>query len=402
MTREHRVRAALGAAGLGVALLAAGCAGADAGAPQEDQEEEVPHGYVEGAEETAEAQSRLVLADEDSGRVQVLDLITEEVTDLDPVEGVDGVTGDGRFAYLRASDDRTTHVVDSGVWTVDHGDHVHYYRTGIRPVGSVDGLVAEGAATDTALTALTGPDGTAAVLDRSALEDGSVEAVLPELDGGPVTPFAGRLVVAGGDDEGTVRVHGRDGAEEAVLDAACADPAGRAVTRRGLVMACADGTLLVTEGDDHEITGEPIPYPEGADGRAEEFHHRPGAAALATISTEGEVWLLDLAEGAWTRLDLPDAVAVAAVGEGASVLALDAEGTLHSLDPETGEENASTDLVAEVDRDRAPVIQLDTSRAYVNDARAGVVHEIDYNDDLRVARTFETELTPHHMVETGR
>jgi hypothetical protein len=401
MTREHRVRAALGAAGLGVALLAAGCAGADAGAPQEDQEEEVPHGYVEGAEETAEAQSRLVLADEDSGRVQVLDLITEEVTDLDPVEGVDGVTGDGRFAYLQASDEGMTHVVDSGVWTVDHGDHVHYYKTGIRAVGAVDGLVAARATADSALTALTGPDGTAAVLDRGALEDGSVEAVLPDLDGGPTTPFAGRLVVAGGDDEGTVRVHDREGAEEAVLDDTCAAPAGQAVTRRGMVLACEDGTLLVTEGDDGP-TSEPIPYPEGADGRAEEFHHRPGAAALATISTEGEVWLLDLSEGAWTRLDLPDAVAVAAVGEGASVLALDAEGTLHSLDPETGEENASTDLVTEVDRDHAPVIQVDTSRAYVNDARAGVVHEIDYNDDLRVARTFETELTPHHMVETGR
>ncbi|PBO14821.1 hypothetical protein CLM83_33980, partial [Streptomyces albidoflavus] len=39
----------------------------------------VPHGYVEGAEEQAEQQSRLVLADAGSGAVHVLDLISGKV-----------------------------------------------------------------------------------------------------------------------------------------------------------------------------------------------------------------------------------------------------------------------------------------------------------------------------------
>ncbi|MFI6578156.1 ABC transporter [Nocardiopsis sp. NPDC050513] len=400
MRPHHHVRNTLGAIGLGAVLLATGCAGAAARAPEEEQEEGVPHGYVEGAEETAEPQSRLVIADEDTGAVQILDLITEEVTDLEPVGSVDGVTTDGRFAYLLSSDERTTHVVDSGAWTVDHGDHNHYYRTEIRSVGTVADLVAEQVGTDTALTALTDPRGTTAVLDRSALEDGSVEVAVP--GGGELAaPFAGHLVVAGNGAPGEVGVHDRDGAALETLGDDCTEPRGQALTRRGLVIGCDEGALLVTEEDD-AITSEIIAYPEDADGRVEEFHHRPGAGALAAVSTEGDAWLLDLAEGGWTPLDLSDAVAVSAVGEGASVLALDSEGTLYSLDPETGEPNASTELLAGTDGEHAPVIQVDTSRAYVNDVRAGVVHEIDYNDDLRVARTFDTGITPHHMVETGR
>jgi hypothetical protein len=71
-------------------------------------------------------------------------------------------------------------------------------------------------------------------------------------------------------------------------------------------------------------------------------------------------------------------------------------------DPATGQERSRTDLLERVDAEHPPTLQVDTSRAYVNDVHAGRVHEIDYNDDLRLARTFETEVAPHHMVETGR
>ncbi|OOC54864.1 MULTISPECIES: WD40 repeat domain-containing protein [Nocardiopsis] len=401
MTREHRNTALVGAAGLSALLLAAGCAGQDARGAEEAPEE-TPHGHVEGARESAEPRSRLVVADARSGEVRVLDLVTEEVTGLDPVEGVDGIAGDGRFAYLSSSDHRTTHIVDSGAWTVDHGDHSHYYRAEIRAVGPLEGLVAGQASTDTALTALTGRDGGAAVLDRAALEEGEVGTAAPVPDGAAaVLPIAGRLLVAEGGAEGGVRVHDRSGSPLELLDDTCAQPRGQALTRRGAVIGCADGTLHVTE-DDGELTSTLVPHPDGAEGRTGEFHHRPGSATLASVSTGGEVWVLDLAEPGWTRLDLPGAVAVTAVGAGGPVLALTGDGTLHSLDPRTGEEYASADLLSGTDPEHAPVIRADTSRAYVNDAEGGVVHEIDYDDDLRVARTLDTGTTPHFMVETGR
>ncbi|MFE3459236.1 ABC transporter [Nocardiopsis aegyptia] len=405
MTSEHRPAAVLGAAGLGALLLLTGCAGAEpADSPAQEgasEGEEVPHGYVEGAEETSEPQSRLVVADTDTGDVRVLDLITEEVTELDPVADVDGITGDGRFAYLRSSDHGTTDIVDSGAWTVDHGDHSHYYRTGIAHVGALEDFAARGAVTDPALTSLVDEHGAARTLERPALEDGTIEPATAGPQGSATAlPFAGRLVVAGGGSDGRVRVHAREGAEEDVLDGTCTDPAGAAVTRRGLVVGCEEGTLHVTEDDD-ALHAETIPYPDGG-ARTESFQHRPGSAVLAALSTDGQVWVLDLSEPAWTRLDVSDAVAVNAVGEDTFVLVLTADGTLRSLDPETGEQEAETGLLDEVGADPAPTIRIDTGRAYVNDAEAGVVHEIDYNDDLRVARTLDTGIAPHLMVETGR
>src|SRR5690606_16192699 len=102
--------------------------------------------------------------------------------------------------------------------------------------------------------------------------------------------------------------------------------------------------------------------------------------------TDGDLWVLDLSAAEWRSTGLDGAVAATATGEEMPVLALTGDGTLHSLDPETGEEEASTALLDTVDPEHPPVLQADTSRAYVSDADAEAVHEIDYNDDLRTAR----------------
>ena len=378
-------------------LLLAGCA-AEPPRDEVPEAEETPHGYVEGAEEAAEPQSRLVLADADSGEVRLVDLITEETTELGTVPGADGIAGDGRFAYLNSSGDGMTEVFDSGVWTVDHGDHNHYYRTDTGPVGALDGVTAAAVVTDTVLTSVIDDAGTSLVLEREGLEDGTVSTVDPISEETSLAlPFAGGLVAV--DDDGAVRSLGRDGEPAETLDQTCADPQGAAVTRRGLVVGCAEGALHLTSEDD-ALEASVLPYP-GA-GRVESFHHRPGSAVLATLSTDGDPWILDLAAAEWRALDLDDPVTVTAVGEGMPVLALTGDGSLHSFDPQDGEETADAALVETIDPEHTPTLQVDTSRAYVNDAEAGLVHEIDYNDDLRTARTFEVDIAPHLMVETGR
>lgn len=381
-----------------ITLLASGCLG---GAPNasEPEDEETPHGYVEGAEETAEPQSRLVVADTDTGEVRLLDLLTEEVSELGRVPGADGITGDGRFAYLHSSGDGTTEVFDSGVWTVDHGDHNHYYRTGSGPVGSLETPGSPHVVTDTALTSVTGGEGASQVLDRSGLEGGTVEAadVFPRAEVAAY-PYKGALVTVDASD-GSVGSADRDGAPLETLDGTCTEPDGAAATRRGLVIGCAEGTLHITEQDD-ALTAETLTYP--GEGRAGPLHHRPASAVLAALSTEGVLWVLDLAAAEWREFDQPDAVAATAVGEDAPVLVLTEDGSLRSLDAETGAEEAATGLLDTVDPEHPPTLQADTSRAYVSDPEAGVVHEIDYNDDLRVARTLEPGIAPHLMVETGR
>ncbi|MFC9970864.1 hypothetical protein ACFVH6_08180 [Spirillospora sp. NPDC127200] len=393
MTGGRKSRALFAAFTVGVLACACGSAGEDASAPVER-----PHGYVEGAEEAAEAQRRLVLVD-DAGAVRMLDPATEKVTEATRIAGVRQVESDGRFVYLATAGG--VGVFDSGVWTVDHGDHVHYYRAASRAVGEFrTGAAPIAAAGDPAITAL-GDGDEVHVLDRRALEGGKVGATR-RLQGRAALPYAERLLVAAAD--GTVTVHGRDGRANGRIGETCPDPRGQAITRRGAVFGCADGALVVT-GQGAALSGEKIPYPgRGAgDERAVEFRHRPGTGVLAAKAGRDGVWILDLSGGRWTRIRSGPVAAIIATGEDSPVLVLGEKGELRSYDPRTGKADASTRLIRDSGGKRhAPVVQADSSRAYVTDPVARAVHEIDYRDGLRVARTFKLPFTPAHMAETGR
>ncbi|KAB2342347.1 hypothetical protein [Actinomadura rudentiformis] len=369
-------------------LLATACGGGDS---RPSSAAEKPHGYVAGAEEASEAQWRLVLAGDD--RVRLLDPATEKVTDVAAAPGVTGVRSDGRFAYLTTSAGMRT--VDSGVWTVDHGDHVHYYKAAVRDVGTVPGT--PGAITgDQAVTAVSGGPAVR-VLDRKALEGGKIPAARG-IPGRAAVAYAEHLVIAA--DDGTVRVHDRQGAETARLTEPCPQARGQAVTKRGAVLGCADGALLVT-GKDGRLTGTKIAYPGRvrAAERATEFHHRPGTPVLAAKAGDRGLWILNLAAKSWNRAGSAPLTAVSGTGEDAPVLALDTGGTLRSYDPKTGKQGDKTNILKKPNA--ASVIQVDTARAYVNDPAGRRVVEIDYRDGLRVARTFDLAFSPQHMVETG-
>ncbi|GAA2327778.1 hypothetical protein OKJ48_06300 [Streptomyces kunmingensis] len=361
-----------------------------------------PHGYVEGAEEASEQQSRLVLADAGTGTVKVLDLITEDVTSLRDSDDVQGLRTDGRFAYLNASGG--TRVVDTGAWTVDHGDHVHYYRAAIRDVGTVAGTDASRVHSDQAVTALSSAQGDARLLDRKKLEDGTVPRgrTLTGTDGGPVVPYAEHLLVtATGAGKDTVEVRDRKGARVTTLKETCAQVRGEAVTRRGVVFGCADGALLVSE-DKGTFEAEKIPYGTAvkASDRAVDFRHRAGSTTLAARSGDDAVWVLDVTDRSWTRIATGPVVAANTAGEGAPLLALGRDGVLTAYDIDTEKSVARKELLAKGTGSAS--VEVDSTRAYVNDAAARKVYEIDYNDRLRLARTFPLGFAPTYMVETGR
>lgn len=370
---------------------------------------EVPHGYVEGAEEAAEAQSRLIVADPDTGAVRVVDLITEEVHEAGRVDGVQAVTGDGRFGYLTAGDG-TIRVIDSGSWMVDHGDHVHYYRAKVRDVGVAPGKRLSAAYSDPAVSALSYSDGTATLLDRAALDKGSVSElgkIAREPHAGVAIPFGGHIIATVADQGQPlargVRVHDRQGKAVADIAQSCPELQGQAVTRRGVVFGCADGALLVTEKDG-AFTGVKIPYPRSvtAPERATAFFHRPGASTLAARAGESAVWSLDVARRSWQHVETGPVAAVNAVGEGGPLLVLSRDGRLRSFDG-TGKEQAAIPLFPpEAAAADVPTIQVDTTRAYLNNPLSAEVYEIDYNDNLRRARTLKVGGKAGHIVETGR
>jgi hypothetical protein len=86
------------------------------------------------------------------------------------------------------------------------------------------------------------------------------------------------------------------------------------------------------------------------------------------------------------------------------VLALTAEGRLLVLDGEDGAVIARTEvLVADsLEAGAVPALVADQQRAYLSAPVERRLHEIDFADDARVARTFETPNRPAYTAETGR
>ncbi|MFD3961380.1 MULTISPECIES: hypothetical protein [Streptomyces] len=411
MTIRRNVTPWASAALVLTALLTTSCAGEkrDAAHPDARGPSATPHGYVEGAQETAEQQSRLLLNDPGSGNTRVLDLVTGKVHRTAAVKDAVRLTTDGRFGYLHAPGG--THVLDGGAWMVDHGDHVHYYSAATRDVGELPVGSRAQIRSDAAVTAVTDENGRTVLHDRGKLEKGQIVTSLAVRGTytGAVVPYEEHLLAfanRGGTTE--LVVLDRKGEHVASPDVACEAPLGDAVTRRGVILGCADGALLVRKRGG-AFTAEKIPYgkrvPERE--RATAFRQRPGSDTLTAPAGDSAVWVLDVTEREWKHVDTGPVVAANTAGEGSPLLVLETDGALHGYDIGTGERTARTEpLLTAEKQDRsdgtAPVIEVDRSRAYVNDPEGRKVFEIDYNDGLRIARSFDLDVEPVLMAETGR
>ncbi|MFJ8469098.1 PQQ-binding-like beta-propeller repeat protein [Streptomyces swartbergensis] len=401
------------AALVAVSLLTTSCAvqNDDVSTPRSTAPASAPHGYVEGAQEKAEQQSRLLLNDPQTGNTRVLDLITGKAHQVSRTTGTTELTTDGRFGYFHTSGG--THVLDGGAWMVDHGDHVHYYRAAVRDVGRLPAGPGARVRSDAAVTAVTDKGGRAGIYRRTELEKGKVGSprALPGTHAGAVVPYAEHLLslTDNGQDAAQLAVYDREGKRVAAPDAACEDPRGDAVTRRGVVLGCADGALLVREADG-AFTARKIPYGDDVpdEERARAFRHRPGSDTLTAPAGDRAVWVLDVTERTWTRVQTGPVVAANTAGEGSPLIVLQSDGSLHGYDISTGKQVSRTKPLltgasaAGTDGNAGPVIEVDRSRAYLNDPKGKRVYEIDYNDNLRVARTFDLDIEPVLMVETGR
>jgi hypothetical protein len=368
-----------------------------------------PHGFVEGASEATEPQLHLATVDA-GGELALLDLLSETSSGITTLSDTTDIGTDGRFVFASTPGGLT--IVDTGVWTVDHEDHSHYYRAEPSVVGTVPGsgsATVVGGASRTAVW--FGDTGTGVVLDSAALGTGSIEE-LARIDGDPhdgaIVPVGEQLLVTGAD--GTVRVHDADGDPSGTV-AACAGFSGTIGTRVGTVFGCADGALLATTTDEGAIVFETVAYPAGvtAEQRATAFRGRPGRPTVAAVAGTTGAWLLDTRERTWTLLPTgaPLLLAAAADDRDGNVVALATDGRVLVLDPVSGATVAATGpLLAATVSDPGLLagveLTVDATRAYINAPAEGLVHEIDYADGARVARTFAVPGSPLFLAETGR
>ena len=422
--------------------------GSDDAAPTDAS---TPHGYVEGASEGSEPQLRLATIDPE-GRVDLLDLLTGDDETVAELEPADGLSTDGRFVFAtRASG--TVDVVDTGVWTVDHGDHSHYYRAEARQVGSIEATA--GAAEEARvvpgadLTTVRFPaSGEQIVLDTEALGAGEIVEVA-RFDGagtgalggeGVLVPFGDSLLSSTVADLGpdVVAVLDREGRPVDGAAAECVDPRGSIETHVGVVIGCADGALLATTGEAAADAGEGatgegsgeadadadaadaaasapvvferIPYPEAvaADERAVAFDGRRGRPTVAAVAGDRGAWLLDTRERSWSLVETAaPLVRVSAVDDSdGHVVGLDASGRVVVLAGDDGVVATTDPLLPSTVGDDTALdgvsLSVDASRAYLNGPLEGAVFEIDYADGGRVSRTFDHVDAPSFAAETGR
>jgi hypothetical protein len=385
----------------GLALTVTACS---TGAPSADSSTGTarPHGYVAGASESQEPEVRL-LAVSATGATALHDLLTEETTELEDVDAPEHSATDGRF-LVTSDADRTT-IVDGGSWTVDHGDHTHYYAAEPRVVGTIDGGGRVAVHSSETMTTITWPDrAEAVVLDREALGQGEVDETA-RIDASVLLPMGEQLVAADGD---TVRVLDPDGEATDAADTAdtteqaCTDPAGGIVTRAGAVVGCADGAVVVDD------TGEPsfVDLPDGAE-RPTAFAARAGRPTVAGLAGTTGFWLLDVRQGSWRLVptDRPLRAVVAVDDEDEHVVGVDDSGRVVVVTAATGKVATTEPLIdaraGDTGTDPAPLLQLDAQRAYLADPTDGSVHEIDFADGARVARTIELPVAPVAFAEVG-
>lgn len=239
---------------LSLTLLVAGCGTSD--------ETELA---AQDPVERGSATPRLALSYD--GGVLVVDGTTlMPVTDI-PVEGFVRLNpaANGRHVLVSQSDGFA--VLDMGTWTEEHGDHGHHYTappqlTDIRFGGAEPGHVVPH---DGRLTLFSDGTGAVDVVDPHALLDGRAEPVAsltrPPHHGVAVARADGTLVVSVGDE--------RSRSGLAILDAAgrqvaangdCPGLHGEAAAALGvLTFGCEDG-LLIVRGNTIRKVASPDPY----------------------------------------------------------------------------------------------------------------------------------------------
>lgn len=267
---------------------------------------------MEGAEEATEPQLRLSAIgpdDADAGGLTLVDLLTGDPVDApaapDGEEPAVLKESDGWFLFT--ADDAGVTVTDTGVWTVDHGDHNHYYRSDPSQVGTVDGDTPGHVVSSASQVAMFfDGDGAVKVFPRQGLGDGELaEDISFEVGAhhGVAVPFEDHVLttVPGGDDQelpGEISLY--DGSGEKVSDeltgeASCPEIHGAAGLRDHVAFACGDGVLTVND----DLTGTVTPYPQDADGRA--WSLVAGRDLVAAPFEDGGLGVLDPESGGLRR-----------------------------------------------------------------------------------------------------
>jgi len=388
-------RIGLTALALGAAVTLAACSTPTASSP----------GSAAGT--TPEAGARVAVAYE--GGIVVLDgdtletvadLASEEFTRLNPA-------GDDRHVMVTMSEG--FQVLDTGagstdaaeltdlVFAADKPGHVvrHGGKTILYADGTSDTTVFETA--DLAASDVLPEVETIAGVDAHhgvslVLEDGTFLTTVGNADGRTgitVQDSSGATVAESADCPG---VHGEGTAEN-----------------EAVVFGCEDGALLYRDGEITNLTAPDQPY--GRMGNAYVSETSPLVVGDYKNDPDAEgyllhaVTLIDTEAGTYEVVDLPEGVEYTfrdiARGPGDLAYILSADGSIHVLDPATGEITDAFPVVEPWEspiewQDPHPAIVVSGDIAYVTEPAANAVHAVDLTTGEIVA-TADLAVTPNEI-----
>ncbi|WP_026459983.1 hypothetical protein [Schaalia suimastitidis] len=340
------------------------------------------HGAIDGAQELSQAAHGLVTVTSD-GTVRLIDVATESTSDIATGTPIVSSSSDGRFVALNHPDHSIT-LVDSGVWTWDHGDHQHYYRAPARHLGTLPlaGTAQLGGSSSRLAVAA---DTEVALFDREELGRGNVTPIgTYPIDAHTwAAPIGSTVAII---RDGFVTVIDEAGAPTSTPPRACPQPVGGLVTRAGIIFACQGGVVHLVEDSDGTVTSQWLPLP--AEATTETIHslgNRLRRPTVAVTTTSGAVWVLNVRQGTWNALPAPTAMKYATAMDDTHdrVVARDAQGQLY-----VWADGVLTTTTQALASPTSPIYSS-ANRVYIR-TDAMTVLEIDAADSARIARTLPT------------
>lgn len=385
-------------AALSVTTLLAGCGGETV---RSDREASPASTAPAAPQEQGSRTPRLALSYD--GGVLVLDATKlEQVADI-PVDGFLRLNSahDGRHVLVSQADGFT--VLDMGSWTEPHEDHRHYYTaapqlTDIRFGGEKPGHVV---AHDGLLTFFSDGSGQVDVVDPRDLSTGAVQRRVNTTahHGVAVARADGTLVVSVGDDESRSGIEILDdGGNPVAASDRCPGLHGEAAAADGaLTFGCENGILIV-RGNNIEKVASPDPY--GRIGNQAGSQESPVVLGDYKIDPNAELerperfTLTDTVTGEISIVPIDSTYSFRSLGRGPAgeAVLLGADGALHIFDPATGAETArypAIDAWTEPEDWQAPMPTLHIlgSTAYVSSPADRRLLAVDLADGTVTAQT---------------
>ncbi|GAA1160221.1 zinc metallochaperone AztD [Ornithinicoccus hortensis] len=364
-----------------------------------DHEEGHDHGagHSDDARSTAEsagASPRLGVTFD--GGVLVLDAMTLEVLGDFPADGFLRLNpaGDGRHFLVTEGD--AFRVLDAGAWSEPHGDHDHSYTT--EPLLTDQSFAGDhpGHVVHHGGRTVLFHDGTGQidVFDPADLSSTALphlaEFATPEAHHGVAVVLSddSLLHTVGNEDSRSGAVVLDASGDEVAASHECPGVHGETVAAdEVVVLGCEDGVLLYGDGEFHKVSA---PDAYGRSGNLAGSEESP--VVLGDYKTDPDadlerptsVALIDTRSQELTVVDLPASYSFRSLGRGpgGAALVLGTDGTLRSLDPETGEVTAETAVVSEWEEPEdwqapRPTLRVQGNFGYVTEPATSTLHVVD-------------------------